>query len=252
MFGLRHERVIRSGVVVGTLTASLMTIQGTSVDSASSAMLGAPSAVRAEAGKVVPRGPFAVILVIDAARPDEIDLTRMPYLARLVAVAATYSRAWVGQLPSITETSHATIGTGVCPNRHLVLGDTWRIPGTEQMAPDLLNGQLTRTGYIGKFIHQKAVPTIASIVHQRYTGSLVVALSGHKIYAADGLGAGADPTVGHDAGEESRDGQAGREGGGEAVAAGRSGEVRDTSCGGVATAFRWAMTPAAAARSGMR
>src|ERR671933_323356 len=43
--------------------------------------------------KVVPRqrpGPFALVLVIDAARYDEIDLSRMPNLARLVARGTQY------------------------------------------------------------------------------------------------------------------------------------------------------------------
>ncbi|MGI8824653.1 MAG: alkaline phosphatase family protein [Chloroflexota bacterium] len=135
-------------------------------------------------------GPFALVLVIDAARFDEVDLKKMPNLARLVAGGTTYTRAWVGQLPSITETSHATIGTGVLPFRHLILGDKWRIPGTDQMSPDLLDAQLTRTGYIGKFIHQKGVPDIATFVHRKFPGSLVATLSGHKVYAADALGAG--------------------------------------------------------------
>lgn len=158
---------------------------------AESASVGAPGHSTTQASPAPLGGTFALVLVIDAARYDEITLSSMPNLARLVAQGATYSRAWVGQLPSITETSHATIGTGVFPSRHLVLGDTWRIPGTEQMSPNLLNGQLTRTGYIGQFVKQKRVPTIADAVHQRYPGSFVATMSGHKIYAADALGAGA-------------------------------------------------------------
>ena len=136
------------------------------------------------------QGPFALVLVVDAARPDQFDLHRMPNLARLVRGGTQYTRAWVGQLPSITETSHATIGTGVLPSRHLVLGDTWRVPGKDQMSPNLLSAQLDRTGYIGNFIKQSGSPSIAALVHQHFPGSIVVALSGHKIYAADDLGAG--------------------------------------------------------------
>ncbi len=136
-------------------------------------------------------GPFAVVIVVDAARYDEFDLSRMPNVAKLAASGTQYSQAWVGQLPSVTESSHATIGTGVLPDRHGILGDTWRVPGTESMSPDLLNSQLTRTGYIGKFIKQTGVPSLAAIVQARWPNSPVVALSGHKIYAADALGAGA-------------------------------------------------------------
>ncbi|MGH2443235.1 MAG: alkaline phosphatase family protein [Chloroflexota bacterium] len=153
----------------------------------------APNSHRSMAGvgaRAQRTGPFALVLVVDAGRADEFDLSTMPNLARLVSGGTAYTNAWVGQLPSITETSHATIGTGVLPKRHLILGDTWRIPGTNQMSPNLLNGTLTRTGYIGKVIRQSGVPTLAGFVHARFPGSRVVALSGHKIYAADGLGAG--------------------------------------------------------------
>lgn len=136
-------------------------------------------------------GPFALIVVVDAARFDEFDLTKLPNLARLAAGGTQYLQAWVGELPSVTETSHATIGTGALPWRHQILGDTWRVPGTNQMAPNLLNGQLTRTGYIGKLMHQGGSPSLASFVQTRFPGSQVVAVSGHKIYAADALGAGA-------------------------------------------------------------
>lgn len=136
------------------------------------------------------KGPFAVVIVVDAARYDEFNLAQMPNLAKLAASGVQYSQAWVGQLPSVTEASHATIGTGVLPNRHDILGDTWRVPGTEQMSPNLLNSQLTRTGYIGKEIQSTGSPSLAAITHQRWPGSTVVALSGHKIYAADALGAG--------------------------------------------------------------
>jgi arylsulfatase A-like enzyme len=135
-------------------------------------------------------GPFVVVVVVDAARYDEFDLAKMPNLARLAASGVQYSQAWVGELPSVTEASHATIGTGVLPTRHGILGDTWRVPGTERMSPNLLNSQLTRTGYIGKFIKQTGVPSVAAITHLRWPGSKVVTLSGHKVYAADALGAG--------------------------------------------------------------
>ncbi len=179
-------------LVIAVLTAWSMWLPAASVDSAvlgASANQGAPPGP--PHGQVPRQGPYAVVIVIDAARADEINLANMPNLARLAASGTSYTNAWVGQLPSVTESSHATIGTGVFPNRHLILGDTWRIPGTSQMSPNLLNSTLTRTGYIGKVMQQAGVPSLAHFVHQRYPGSRVVALSGHKIYAADGLGAGA-------------------------------------------------------------
>ncbi|MGH2448661.1 MAG: alkaline phosphatase family protein [Chloroflexota bacterium] len=135
-------------------------------------------------------GRYAVIVVVDGARADEFKLATMPNLAKLAARGAEYTQASVGQLPSITETSHATVGTGVYPKRHHVLGDSWRLPGTEKMSPDLLNTALDRTGYVGRLIRQAHVPSLAGIIHHTYPGSTVVALSGHKVYAADAMGAG--------------------------------------------------------------
>ena len=175
-------------LVLLTLLSLNVAVGGAPADSA--VLVASAPAVDANHSKKHYQGPFALVLVIDAARFDEINLNQMPNLARLVAGGTEYTQAWVGQLPSITETSHATIGTGVFPSRHLVLGDTWRVPGKEQMAPNLLSGELDRTGYIGKFIKATGVPTLAAAVHKLYPGSVVVTLSGHKIYAADGLGAG--------------------------------------------------------------
>jgi arylsulfatase A-like enzyme len=198
-WGVRGVKQVSSALFV--LTAVVMTgmmafrLPGSS-GSAESAVLGAgtgpvPTPTTAPGHKKTYQGPYFVVVVVDAARADEVNLATMPNLAALAQRGTTYSNAWVGQLPSITESSHATIGTGVLPKRHLILGDTWRIPGTRQMSPNLLDSQLTRTGYIGKLIQQAQVPSLAAYVHQRYPGSLVATMSGHKIYAADGLGAGA-------------------------------------------------------------
>jgi arylsulfatase A-like enzyme len=135
--------------------------------------------------------PYVVIVVVDAARADEVDLTKLPNLARLAAQGTVYPHAWVGQLPTITEASHATIGTGVLPRRHGIFGESWRVPGTNRMSPSLLDGYLTRTGYMGKVISRSGAPTLAGIVKQHNPADIVAALSGHKIYAADGMGAGA-------------------------------------------------------------
>jgi len=186
---------VMSFVVWGTVSSA-----GTPADSAS---MGLPNSQQSPppppGAKPTPKdrlGPFAVVLVIDAARFDEVNLAQMPNLAALVANGTQYSRAWTGELPSVTETSHATIGTGVFPSHHQILGDTWRVPNSDTMSPNLLDSNLTRTGYIGKFIEQTGSPSMAAIVHQRWPGSAVVALSAHKVYAADALGAGQADFIG--------------------------------------------------------
>ncbi len=184
----RKRLLLKVGAVLLSATVSGLGLgSGTRVDSAIVAQPVPPPVPNASKGST---GPFACVIVVDAARYDEFNLSRMPNLAALVARGTQFSQAWDGQLPSVTESSHATIGTGVLPSRHLILGDTWRVPGTNSMAPSLLGGSLVRTGYIGNSIRQTGSPTLAALVHRAYPGSRVVALSGHKVYAADALGAG--------------------------------------------------------------
>ncbi|HEX8919196.1 MAG TPA: alkaline phosphatase family protein [Chloroflexota bacterium] len=183
------RRTLRALIVVAVACATTATVL-IGGPRAESAVLAPASARHSDTSKSSPPGPFALVLVIDAARYDQMDLSRMPNLATVVAGGTQYANAWVGQLPSITETSHATIGTGMLPSHHLILGDTWRVPGKDQMSPDLLSGTLDRTGYIGKFIHATGSPSLASMVHAKYPGSIVVSISGHKVYAADAMGAG--------------------------------------------------------------
>lgn len=185
--------VLRRSLVVLAVAIAVLLGQYPPGRPADSAILGSTS--HSPSGQA-PGGPFAVVIVVDAARYDEFDLSHMPNLAALAAHGTQYSRAWVGQLPSVTETSHATIGTGMLPKHHLILGDTWRVPGTNQMSPNLLNGTLVRTGYIGKLLQQTKVPTLATEIRGKYPGSLVVSLSAHKAYAADAMGAGAADFVG--------------------------------------------------------
>jgi arylsulfatase A-like enzyme len=136
-----------------------------------------------------------VVLISDGARYDEWDLAQMPNLAALIKRGTTFTQATVGQLPSITETSHATLGTGVYPYRHGILGDSWRIPGQNKMTPNLLSASLDQTGYIEKLIKQQNVPTLSAIIHRRFPQGKVVTMSGHKVYAATAMGPDADFSV---------------------------------------------------------
>lgn len=175
-------------ILLAAVAVSLFINGGAASSAVLVSHLSSPQPLSSKAQKK--QGPFALVLVIDAARFDQLNPEKMPNLADLIAGGTEYTQAWVGQLPSITESSHATIGTGVFPKRHQILGDTWRVQGTSHMSPNLLNGLLDRTGYIGKFIKQSGSPSMSSIIHQHFPGSIVAAVGGHKIYAADALGAG--------------------------------------------------------------
>ncbi|MET7878200.1 alkaline phosphatase family protein [Micromonospora profundi] len=65
--------------------------------------------------------------------------TAAPYAPTLAGLAATVARPLIAGFPSTTPTSLATLGTGVAPGAHGVLGFTVRLPGTD--------GVLTHTAW---------------------------------------------------------------------------------------------------------
>ncbi|MEV1113224.1 nucleotide pyrophosphatase/phosphodiesterase family protein [Micromonospora sp. NPDC049751] len=59
--------------------------------------------------------------------------TAAPYAPTLAGLAATVGRPLVAGFPSTTPTSLVTLGTGVAPGAHGVLGFTVRVPGTDRV-----------------------------------------------------------------------------------------------------------------------
>lgn len=130
---------------------------------------------------------YAVILVLDGARPDELQAAPMPNLHRLMQNGTTYKQAYVGQILANTPPSHATIGSGVFPKHHGIMGFWWKDPR---------NGQVTRptdlaevqAGALERVLTYNRVPSIAAAVKRRYPRAKSLAVSGHKCYAADAMG----------------------------------------------------------------
>ncbi|MCO1597895.1 alkaline phosphatase family protein [Micromonospora sp. RHAY321] len=59
--------------------------------------------------------------------------TAAPYAPTLAGLAATVARPLIAGFPSTTPTSLVSLGTGVAPGAHGVLGFTVRVPGTERV-----------------------------------------------------------------------------------------------------------------------
>jgi type I phosphodiesterase/nucleotide pyrophosphatase len=133
---------------------------------------------------------YALVLVLDGLNYSNLSLSALPNLAALVKRGTNYTGATVGALPSITESSHATIGTGVLPSHHGILGDSWRVPGTNRMSPNLLDMTMDGTGYIDNLLKGSSVASLAGIIHGAFRGSVVASLSAHKVYAASAMGGG--------------------------------------------------------------
>ncbi|MEU8423667.1 nucleotide pyrophosphatase/phosphodiesterase family protein [Micromonospora sp. NPDC048835] len=79
--------------------------------------------------------------------------TAAPYAPTLVGLAATVARPLIAGFPSTTPTSLVSLGTGVAPGAHGVLGFTVRVPGTDRV--------LTHTDWAAdpSPLHWQPVPT---------------------------------------------------------------------------------------------
>lgn len=130
---------------------------------------------------------YAVILVLDGARPGYFGLARMPNLRSLERQGVMYSRAFVGQEVANTPPSHATIGTGLFPKHTGVQGFIWRDPTTGQ-AVRPADTQPVLQGALEKVLSTHHVHSLAGQLKQADTSARVVSASGHKCYAADAMG----------------------------------------------------------------
>jgi predicted AlkP superfamily pyrophosphatase or phosphodiesterase len=92
-----------------------------------------PGAARPGAALSQRQSAYAVVLILDGARPDYFNLAPMRHLRSLQRAGMTYTNAFVGQEPANTPPSHATIGTGVFPRRHGIQGFWWKDPRTGSM-----------------------------------------------------------------------------------------------------------------------
>lgn len=130
---------------------------------------------------------YAVIIVLDGARPDYFHLASMSNLRWLMRQGTTYRNAFAGQLPANTPPGHATVGTGVFPKHHGIQGFWWKDPVTDSVTrptdtPDLEAGDLERV------MSDHGVPSIATEVHATAPSAQVVSVAGHKCYASDAMG----------------------------------------------------------------
>jgi hypothetical protein len=122
-------------------------------------------------------------MVLDGARPDYFGLTSLPHVDALRAAGTQYSKAFDGILESETPSGHATIATGSRPDKDGLLGFDWAdSTGRYSLfSPDQM-------GTVEQLMQDSHAPTLASLYKQRYPRARVVALSGHKYYAAAPLG----------------------------------------------------------------
>jgi hypothetical protein len=126
-----------------------------------------------------------VLLVLDGARPDYFTLTKLPHVSKLLARGTQFTNVFDGILESETPTGHTTLSTGSPPSANGILGFDW---AQNDARYSLFNPKIVRSGAMEHIMQNEHVPTIASLFKARHPKERVVALSGHKYYAADPLG----------------------------------------------------------------
>lgn len=127
---------------------------------------------------------YLVLIVLDGARPDYFDMTSLPHLNALRAAGTQYTNAVSGILEAETPSGHAAIATGSRPDRNGILGFDWGSDnGTRYSLFDP-----AKMASVEQIMQNYHAPTIASLYKKSFPGARVVALSGHKYYAAAPLG----------------------------------------------------------------
>jgi arylsulfatase A-like enzyme len=132
-------------------------------------------------------GRYAVVIVLDGAGANELNLVPMPNLHSLIASGTTFSNAFVGQIPANTPPSHATIGTGSFPKHDGVQGFLWENPQTSTVINPTETGNVLH-GDLEAVIAQHHVPTLAGQVKKVYPQGKTLSVAAHKCYASDAMG----------------------------------------------------------------
>lgn len=127
-----------------------------------------------------------VLIVLDGARPEYLQVSGIPNVQAMVRNGTQYTNAFAGILEAETPPAHVCIATGCHPNRNGIVNFWWGDAQKQEVS--LFDPAKINNGDMEAIIRQAGVPTIASLVHQQRSGAKVVALSGSKYYAADGLG----------------------------------------------------------------
>jgi hypothetical protein len=185
--GLFDRKLISRNQFITALSALGVTAAGLE------ALFGSGAKVEADRDRAATANErYLVVMVMDGFRADYASLAPMHHLHALMARGMTYDTAWVGHLEAETPTGHATIGTGVYPRKHGVIGFGWRDVASgafNYMPTDL---RQIRAGALTQTIARGGVPTISDLIHHRRQKDLTVSVSGEKFYASAAMGAGAN------------------------------------------------------------
>ena len=135
---------------------------------------------------------YLVLIVLDGARPDYFTVPGIPHVRALMRNGTTYSNASAGILESETPSGHASISTGSVPKENGLPGFDWVT--SDNIPVNLFDPAKIRDGSMERVLSNAHAPSIAGLLRKHSPKATIVAMSGHKYYAADALG-GPDANV---------------------------------------------------------
>lgn len=144
-----------------------------------------PAAARAKA-RQAPKAQYLVLFVLDGARPDYFNVPGIPHIRALINRGTLFSDAWAGLLESETPVGHASIGTGSTPRQDGIPAFNWAT--SDNIPLSIFDPHAVQDGQVEHLLTSAGAPSIAGLVHRADPHARVVALSGHKYYAADAIG----------------------------------------------------------------
>jgi ectonucleotide pyrophosphatase/phosphodiesterase family member 5 len=130
---------------------------------------------------------YVVIIVLDGCRADYLDLAQLPNIKGMMSRGVSYTNAWTGQMMNSTAPGHATIGTGVFPNRHTITGFHLVDAATRKFT-DLSDLKQVMDGAVEKKMLGAQAPTLAGQFRSKYPSAKVLSISASKFYAAAAMG----------------------------------------------------------------
>ena len=130
---------------------------------------------------------YGVVFVIDGAGPDDLELAAMPNLGGLQSEGTTFTNAWLGQLEASTPASSATLGTGVQPREHGLVGNRWRIGSGEQVG-SALEARQVRQGSLDQLMELHGATPLAGVLKEHDGAARVLSVGGAGCAAASASG----------------------------------------------------------------
>lgn len=137
---------------------------------------------------------YAFVFVVDGLGAGDVNASSMPTLAGLAHQGTVYSNAWAGQLEATSVTANATIGTGMYPRRHGVLGQEWGSPRSGMVETPTSNTQV-QLGTLDQLMQAHAGSSLASRIKGRYPTDHVVSAGGDNCGLPDAAGTWAADVV---------------------------------------------------------